>query len=256
MTTTIQNSESARLWYIHGNLQQPTVWSRFRNAFEYTNESMSARNFEPVFENLWETEADSFWSWTHGFCSRVESSSSTLPQWIIGYSQGGRLALHSIIEQPSLWAGAIVIGADTGFTDDKDRTERLIQDQKWGKRFLSESWEDLLAEWDQLPVFGGRCNAAPRQEQDFCREKISRLFDVFSKGRQNDLIPALSRLSAPPILFVSGEEDPTYCEVGHKLELVCPLVTHTIVPNAAHRVPWENPEGFIEVVRKFVHQHV
>ncbi len=247
-------SERERLWFIHGNLQQPSVWFRFRDAFQYSNTDGSLMAFDVECENLWKTEANSFWSWASNFCLRVENSAPLLPHWIIGYSQGGRLALHSIVQRPSLWAGAVIVGADTGFPNVEDKHQRLIHDQRWGQRFLTETWENLLTEWDKQSVFGGRPNAAPRDERDFDRKKICRLFDIFSKGRQDDLVPALSKLTVPQILFISGEEDQKYCAIGRKLEDACPTVTHRIIPNAAHRVPWENPELFVKNVQEFLNQ--
>ena len=247
-------SEREKLWFIHGNLQQPSVWFRFRDVFQIYDTDGSMMPFDVRYENLWETAADSFWSWADDFCQRVESAAPKLSHWIVGYSQGGRLALHAIIQHPSLWAGAVIIGADTGFPNAEDKHKRFIHDQRWGQRFLNEPWGNLFTEWDKQSVFSGRPNAAPRDERDFDRGKICRLFDVFSKGRQDYLVPALSKLTAPQILFISGEEDRKYCAVGRKLADECTTVIHRIIPNAAHRVPWENPELFAKQVQEFLNQ--
>ena len=117
---------------------------------------------------------------------------------------------------------------------------------------MTEDWQRLLIEWDQQSVFAGRETNAKRAEKDFSRESICRLLDIFSKGRQLDLLPALCELRQPPILFVSGEDDQKYGARGHELSSTCANVEHVIIPNAAHRVPWENPAGFVDAVQAFL----
>lgn len=162
------------------------------------------------------------------------------------------MALHAILQNPALWQGAIVVSADTGLKTERERTQALQRDQKWARRFMTENWEQLLTEWDQQSVFAGRENRTERIEKDFSREFISRLLDVFSKGRQLDLLPALCELHQPPILFVSGEDDQKYNARGQELSSACANVEHVIIPNAAHRVPWENPAGFAGAVQAFL----
>ncbi|MEM8604956.1 MAG: hypothetical protein AAGF24_14115, partial [Cyanobacteria bacterium P01_H01_bin.121] len=105
-------------------------------------------------------------------------------------------------------------------------------------------------------VFGGYPNVLPRVEQEFNRAKICELFSIFSKGRQANLMPALSQLSHPPILFISGAEDLTYSALGQILEQHCSNITHAIIPQAAHRVPWENPQKFIHATQAFLNQQL
>ena len=144
--------------------------------------------------------------------------------------------------------------ADTGLKTKRERTHTLQRDQEWARRFITEDWEHLLTEWDQQSVFAGRRNSAERAEKEFSRESISRMFDIFSKGRQLDLLPALSKLRQLPILFVSGEDDQKYCARGQELSSACSNVEHAIIPNAAHRVPWENPAEFVGAVQAFLNR--
>jgi pimeloyl-ACP methyl ester carboxylesterase len=32
----------------------------------------------------------------------------------------------------------------------------------------------------------------------------------------------------------------------------CPIVRHRIVPQAGHRIPWENPDSFVEEIFGFM----
>ncbi|MEL7506912.1 MAG: hypothetical protein AAFN42_06230, partial [Cyanobacteria bacterium J06554_1] len=64
----------------------------------------------------------------------------------MGYSLGGRLGLHGLIQQPDLWAGAIIVSADPGIADAKNKKLCLRRERIWANRFLTEPWDDLLAE--------------------------------------------------------------------------------------------------------------
>ena len=43
---------------------------------------------------------------------------------LIGYSMGGRLALHAMLNQPGLWKSAVIISAHPGLKNESDRVER------------------------------------------------------------------------------------------------------------------------------------
>jgi 2-succinyl-6-hydroxy-2,4-cyclohexadiene-1-carboxylate synthase len=243
-----------KLWFLHGNLQTPKVWTQYKDTFTYLEDNGNVLHFDVEMVDLWVQGTDGLLPWAEHFSNAVAEKQEHHNQsdWLVGYSLGGRLALHAVLQQPSLWAGAIIVGADAGFASGQEKIKRLRADQVWGRRFLDEPWDDLAREWDAQPIFAGRSNSAPRDEHDFNRNQVSHMFDVFSNGRQQNLIPALSQLSSPPILYVSGEEDPKYCEIGRRLGKTCQTVTHAVISSAAHRVPWENQGMFTQVVQDFI----
>lgn len=205
--------------------------------------------------NLWNSKALDLNTWVQSFCEVVKGESGGQSQWLMGYSLGGRLAIHALLEQPGLWAGVIVIGAHPGFSTETERKEQLLRDQVWGNRFLTEPWDDLMKAWDALPVFGGHPNPWPREESAFSRTKIAHLFDIFSKGRQQNLLPQLARLSKSKLLLITGEEDKKYGKINNRMLIQCPSARHIIIPNACHRVPWEATDAFKETVQQFLYTY-
>jgi 2-succinyl-6-hydroxy-2,4-cyclohexadiene-1-carboxylate synthase len=229
-----------KLFCIHGNLQTPSVWEPFEGEFQ-----VRGRAFSLECENLYD-------EWNNEFCDKVENECSDEKPFLLGYSLGGRLALHACLARSDLWSGVIIVSADPGLSSSGEKRLQLQKDQQWAERFRSERLEDLLEEWDILPVFCGIPNSASRNLSEFNPEKISGLFDVFSKGHQRDLLPELRKLKTPPLLFISGQRDEKYTQIGKGLSKACPLVEHKIIPEAGHRVPWEKPELFVEMVREFM----
>ena len=236
-----------KLHCIHGNLQTKRVWGPLVDGFESLGVEVSLS-----CEDLHEEQSSGFNEWTEGFCQGVELESQGEKTFLLGYSLGGRLALHACLARPDLWNGVIIVSADPGSYCPDEKKLQLKKDGEWAEKFRSEPIESLLAEWDDLPVFCSISNPVPRNPKELDAEKTARLFEVFSKGRQRDLLPELSKLQAPPVLYLSGEKDEKYGELGEKLAASCPIVRHRIIPQASHRVPWENPDSFVEAVLEFM----
>ncbi len=58
-----------------------------------------------------------------------------------------------------------------------------------------------------------------------------------------------------PVLWVAGERDVKYVEIGKRAVERLPHGELWICPDAGHRVPWEQPERFIERLRAFLDLH-
>ena len=236
-----------RIWCLHGSLQTALVWKPIGNAIESEFGSVQV---EAV--NLYENEYESFGDWREQFYEKVEEQTKGEPSLLLGYSMGGRLAMNACVHRPSLWSGVIAVGADPGLISDDARSKQLQKDLEWARRFRTEDIQELLVEWDELPVFCGRPNCASREISELDSEKISRFFDVFSKARQGNMLPMLRKLKTPPLLYISGCDDIKYTKIGQDLAAHCMQVRHQIIPNAGHRVPWESQDAFISEVSVFI----
>jgi len=244
----------SKLWCLHGNLQTQDVWRPFEEAFTLPGNATGqpARPLPLKTVDLWGESPTSLEAWAHAFCKRVMLDCQGFPQFLMGYSLGGRLALHAAIANPSLWRGIIVIAGHPGIENPAERHQRLETDKNWGRRFLTEPWGRLLADWNKQAVFLGGSKPVPPAEKAFDRGSISLWFDRCSTGRQNNLRPSLARLERPPILYLSGAGDRKYTGFGRDLASACPCLAHQIIPGAGHRVPWEISQAFVESVQSFI----
>ena len=114
-----------------------------------------------------------------------------------------------------------------------------------------EPLEHLVREWDEQPVFCGIENSAPRNFDELNPIQLSQQFEFFSKGLQQNLVPALSELKTPPVLFLAGEKDMKYQQIGDEIAELCPVLESRWVEDSGHRVPWENPESFCRILIDF-----
>ena len=236
-----------KIFCIHGNFQTVKVWQPLE-------ERMKAgfTDLEMITEDLYAKQFQSFDDWTEDFCGRVEVHANGEKSILLGYSLGGRLALHACLSRPDLWKSAIVVGADPGLESEEEKKLQLDRDRKWAERLKREPLEKLVNEWDAQSVFCGIGNQAPRNLGEMDPQKISQHFQVFSKGLQQNLVPQLIELKCPPILFLSGEKDQKYQKIGEELTRSCTIFKSEIIKDAGHRVPWENPNEFFQTLDKFI----
>lgn len=168
----------------------------------------------------------------------------------MGYSLGGRLAVHALIDNPSVWQGAIIISSHPGLASKEERAERIAGDQRWAGRFLQEPWGSLLEDWDKQSIF----NSSPRRErteEEFSRKNLSHALQEWSIAKQADLRGKIEELSVP-ILWMVGEKDVKYRSLAQEVRLKNPLSCVKVVPNAGHRIPWDCPEIFCSYLNAFL----
>src|SRR5690606_6539540 len=92
---------------------------------------------------------------------------------LVGYSLGGRIALHALRDSPDLWQAAVIISAHPGLVLEEDRVVRKKADQEWAKRFMHEDWDLLMKSWNSQPVFKNGSQPLLRHERDFDRKKLA-----------------------------------------------------------------------------------
>ena len=167
---------------------------------------------------------------------------------ILGYSMGGRIALHALLDG-ARYNRAVIISAGLGIEGDAERATRREGDEKWARRFEHDDWESVLRDWNAQPLFGG--HVPVRRERDYDRSRVVDAMRRWSPGVLEPLAPRLSEITLP-VLWIAGERDAKYVAEGRKAVERLPNAELWVCPTAAHRVPWEQPEKFVEQVTSFV----
>lgn len=240
---------------LHGMLQTPAVWA----GLEARLSAGLPGEVRVIAEGIDPPDAGGAPAWAAAFCRRVAGVEGSTPdvagaRVLLGYSLGGRLAMHALLSCPELWSAAILIAAHPGGGDDAEREAVRRRDARWAERCRGEPWPTLLADWDGLPVFGGRPNQSPRSPDDLDPELCAQMFTTFSRADQADLRAPLADAPLPPILYVTGTEDSRYGALGAELAALVPSLGHAEVEDAGHRVPWDQPESFATMVGRFLRE--
>ncbi len=173
---------------------------------------------------------------------------------LLGYSLGGRLAMHAAARRADLFSAAIFVSAHPGLTNTRERDERLARDQLWGGRFRENDWSGLIADWNAQAVLApprvrdqGFVNLH-RDEQDFDRRCLAEALDRWSLGRQEDLRASLRQLEIP-VLLMSGADDAKFTALCR--DLSAGKIHHSVIPRSGHRVPWDAPAAFAQAIAQF-----
>jgi len=235
------------LWCLHGFLGRGSDWEPLRSAWPDDLPGIRSPN---LFAAMGPDET------LEEFGARFAEDVAAVDDrpMILGYSLGGRLALHALLARPSLWKAGVLVSTHLGLPDPGARHERRASDAAWGERFRSQPWDALLDEWNAREVFRGRPQALARPEAAFDRNALGHALEAWSLGAQVFLVPRLGSLPMP-LLWVAGAEDDRYVAQGELAAAHGPQVELRLAPKAAHRVPWETPEWFAREVTAFVRRH-
>ena len=190
-------------------------------------------------------EAGDLWDWSGGF-DRIRLDPDV--GVVIGYSMGGRLALHAL-DQVS---AAVIVSAHTGLQDGHAR--RLESDLRWAAKARSMEWGAFLREWHAQPIFARGGFEPDRSDLEPRREAIAAAFDRWSLGRQADLLPGLRNVEIP-VLWINGGADESFTKLGEAACAALPRGEHVVLDGCGHRVPWEAPQRFSELIMQFLSRH-
>lgn len=169
---------------------------------------------------------------------------------LVGYSLGGRLALHSLCEKNN-WQAAMIVSANPGLIHDRDKIIRLENDKIWAQRFLEDDWSVVMNDWNAQGVFAGINNHLSREEKLYDRKKLSELMLEFSIAKQDNLRKCIQQFKLP-LHWLAGERDVKFVTIAKEMASLNKNIQSTIVPLAGHRIPWENPQEFLKILENFI----
>ena len=182
---------------------------------------------------------------------RFGTGSAPVRKILMGYSLGGRVGLHALLDQPDFWDGAILISTHPGLKTEEERTSRLSADEAWARRLERGSWRDFLEAWNAQPVFNARPDSSPREIAPYPTPILVQALRAWSLGKQTDLRPRLPEFKRS-LLWLTGQEDEKFSLLAENAATLSPGGTHRILPHSAHRAPWENREAFCSAVEHYL----
>jgi 2-succinyl-6-hydroxy-2,4-cyclohexadiene-1-carboxylate synthase len=177
---------------------------------------------------------------------------------VLGYSMGGRAALHFALRHPASVAALLLESTSPGIADDGERHERAAADIALAAAIERDGIAAFVERWEALPLW-----ASQRALSDSERARLrAQRRENHPRGLANSLRGAgaaaesslASHLSAlgMPALLVAGALDTKYVAIGQELERLLPNARLAIIPDAGHAVHLERPVELAAVVMEFL----
>jgi 2-succinyl-6-hydroxy-2,4-cyclohexadiene-1-carboxylate synthase len=170
-------------------------------------------------------------------------------QWV-GYSMGGRLALHVALAHPGRVGALVLVGTTPGIADPPARAARRAADEALATHLEAVGTTAFVDEWLAQPLFRGL------DAQSACRSErltndaggLASSLRLAGTGAQEPLWASLGEISAP-VLLVVGERDEKFrtiaADMAPRFGGRCDTV---VLPATGHACHLEAPEAFCDLV--------
>ncbi len=172
---------------------------------------------------------------------------------LVGYSMGGRLALHLAARMPDRLLSLVTIGAHAGL-EESAREGRRRGDEALAERIEKDGVEAFVNYWGSLPLFAGLERRGPNYVAEVRAERLRNhaaglacSLRGMGAGVMEPLWDTLGAVTLP-CTFVAGQLDHGYVASARRLAAATPNGRYEIVPRAGHSVHQERPEAFARVL--------
>ena len=177
---------------------------------------------------------------------------------LLGYSLGGRVALHLALAAPERVRSLILESASPGIADPAERAARAAADDALADQIVTQGVEWFADYWQAIPLFASQASL-PTEARAALRERrlrnspagLATSLRGMGTGRQESLWPRLDTITMPTLLM-TGELDIKFKAINRQMAALMPSARHTSLPGAGHTAHLERPEAFAELVVGFL----
>jgi 2-succinyl-6-hydroxy-2,4-cyclohexadiene-1-carboxylate synthase len=256
-----RNGAGGALVLLHGFTGSTEIWTPLLPTFardfdtiaiDLLGHGASAAPPAPTRYAIDQTVAD--------LCALLDQLGIARALWL-GYSMGGRVALHVAIARPERVSALVLESSAPGIQDPAARQARLERDRALADEIEREGTAAFVARWEQLPLFASQARLPATTRAELRRQRLANnavgLANSLRGSGQGACPPVWDRLAALtiPVLLIAGAEDAPYRLWAEEMARVLPLAETAIVEAAGHAVHLEQGEQFAELVLDFLGRH-
>lgn len=169
-------------------------------------------------------------------------AATTGPATYVGYSLGGRVALHLALMYPHVVDRLVLLGAHPGIADADERAARRAADDRLAHHLLQVGVTAFLTEWLAQPLFAGfepsDADLAARNRNT--AEGLASSLRLCGTGSQVPLWERLLELNMP-VLSMAGELDTKFVPIAERIAASAPEGTFAAVHGAGHAAHLQQP---------------
>jgi len=184
-------------------------------------------------------------------CDAYLRALTDAPFTLVGYSMGGRVALHAALSLGDRVRRLVLVGASPGLADAGARAARAAEDAALADRIEAIGVDAFVREWGAQPLFAGiPRGVADLIDADRRRNTASGLAAALRGLGTGGMPPLWERLGelAMPVELVVGERDEKFRGLAAQMaERIADVRVH-VVPGAGHAAHLEAPDALVELL--------
>ena len=177
----------------------------------------------------------------------------------VGYSMGGRLALHLAVREPDRFAALALVGASAGIDDQRERADRAATDEELAAWMERTPIDEVVARWEALSIFATQAPELVAAQRPGRLSHDPKLLALLLRSAGQAAVPSLwdqlERLDLP-ILAVAGERDEPYLRAARRMALFAPRIDPRVVFDAGHAAHLEDPDAFAALLLEFLDENL
>jgi 2-succinyl-6-hydroxy-2,4-cyclohexadiene-1-carboxylate synthase len=178
---------------------------------------------------------------------------------LVGYSMGGRLALHAALRDPPRLGALVLVGVSAGIEGREEREDRRASDESLAEWMERRSIEEVVERWEGQPVFDTQPSALREMQRPGRMSHDPRLLaELLRSAGQGALPPVWDRLGTLtcPVLLTAGEQDRGYASAAGRMAAAIPVARVKLVADAGHAPQLEAPDRFAALLADFLDEHL
>jgi 2-succinyl-6-hydroxy-2,4-cyclohexadiene-1-carboxylate synthase len=172
----------------------------------------------------------------------------------VGYSLGGRFALHVALSHPEVVERLVLVSATGGIDDAGERAARRAGDEELAVRVERDGVEAFVRWWLRRPLFATLPPEAAAIDARLggSASGLASSLRLAGAGTQEPLWDRLGGLTMPT-LVVAGGLDTAYVERAHRLvDAIGSNARLAVIDGAGHACHLEAPEAWLDVAVPFL----
>lgn len=174
---------------------------------------------------------------------------------VLGYSMGGRLALHFAVQHADQVRCLILESASPGLDDPTERQERRTRDWALAQAIESRGLQWFVPFWANQPLFQNQPEWLKAKENKIRRTQsptgLAQSLRGAGTGEQASLWPQLPEIQVP-VLLITGSQDQKFGVIAQRMAQRIPHARWVLVQESGHTVHGEQAERFYTLVNAFL----
>lgn len=178
----------------------------------------------------------------------------------LGYSMGGRTALHIAAAHPGAVDRLVLVGASPGIASPDERAARRDADEQLAARIERDGIRPFVNYWESIPLFASQSRLSPATREAIRAGRLAcnatglaNSLRGMGAGAQEPLHEVLSSIRAPALLL-AGADDEKYTIIGREMAGAMPHACFVSIPGAGHAAHLEVSAACARAVVTFLQQ--